>query len=203
MIKERLWATEKIQAAFRGRRGRKKWTKKRRRKDLYQAIKEEKESDEMEKEDALAFEIRQQILAASLLQRRWRGKKARLDFVFFKEEDNLDEEIDTTSRVKHRDDLKMNIEVKNRRDHLQWAGVWYFKQLHISKYVPGEGYCLVHGEWDKIKKLPITAKIMKNCVCIIHMYNYIYIFDMCDTRCNNIYLLSKMRVSIIANAMLC
>merc|ERR1711871_1140247 len=44
---EKLWATEKIQAAFRGRRGRKKWTKKRRRKDLYQAIKEEKETDEM------------------------------------------------------------------------------------------------------------------------------------------------------------
>eukprot|EP00944_MAST-04C_sp_MAST-4C-sp1_P012795 g12795.t1 len=81
---EKLWAAEKIQAAFRGRRGRKKWTKKRRRKDLYQAIKEEKETDEMEKEDKLAFEIRRHRLAAELVQRRWRGKKARMDFVFYK-----------------------------------------------------------------------------------------------------------------------
>ena len=81
---EKLWATEKIQAAFRGRRGRKKWTKKRRRKDLYQAIKEEKETDEMEKEDKLAFEIRRHRLAAEMVQKRWRGKKARMDFVFYK-----------------------------------------------------------------------------------------------------------------------
>jgi hypothetical protein len=81
---EKIWAAEKIQSLYRGRKGRKKWTKKRRRKDLYAALECERETDLMEAEDKLSFLTRKETWAARTLQRHWRGKQQRLDFFFFK-----------------------------------------------------------------------------------------------------------------------
>jgi hypothetical protein len=69
------------------------------------------------------------------------------------EESEYDENGELVERQKNytRIDLKANVDVSNRRDELIWADIWWFQQLTISKYVPGGGYCLVHGEWDKVK----------------------------------------------------
>eukprot|EP00945_MAST-04E_sp_MAST-4E-sp1_P003416 g3416.t1 len=75
---EKIWAAEKIQSLYRGRKGRKKWTKKRRRKDLYAALECERETGLMEAEDKLSFLIRKETWAARTLQRHWRGKQQRI-----------------------------------------------------------------------------------------------------------------------------